>query len=166
MIIILFGVSGSGKSLIGRLLATELGWEFYDADQFHPLDNIEKLKQGIALTDEDRGPWLERLCELLQVIRGQGRDAVLACSALKESYRRRLELCAEVKLVFLKGDYALIERRLRERQGHFMNPELLRSQFETLEEPQGGALVVDVTPDPYEIVKIIMSELKLSSRRV
>ena len=157
----LFGVAGSGKSLIGRRLATELGWQFYDADQFHPLSNIEKMKQGVALTDEDRRPWLERLCELLRNISGQGEDAVLACSALKESYRRYLGRCAEARLVFLKGEYALIEKRLRERQGHFMNPELLRSQFEALEEPQGRALVVDVKLDPGEIVKIIRSELKL-----
>lgn len=161
MIIILFGVAGAGKSIIGKSLAAELGWDFYDADQFHSLDNIEKMKQGGALTDEDRKPWLERLCKLLQKITGQGEDAVLACSALKESYRRYLGLCGEIKLVFLKGEYGLIEKRLRERQGHFMNPELLRSQFDTLEEPQGGALVVDVKLDPGEIVKVIRSELNL-----
>ena len=161
MVIILFGVAGAGKSLIGRCLATELGWAFYDADQFHPLENIEKLKRGVALTDEDRIPWLEKLCELLKTTRCQGKDAVLACSALKESYRRCLGLCAEVKMVFLKGEYALIERRLRERQGHFINPELLRSQFETLEEPQGEAIVVDVKLEPSEIVKVIRNELEL-----
>ena len=161
MIIILFGVAGAGKSLIGQCLAAQLGWKFYDADQFHTSANIEKMRQGIALTDEDRGPWLERLCELLQTLRGRGENAVLACSALKESYRRRLELGEEIKLVFLKGEYELIEKRLRKRQGHFMNPELLRSQFETLEEPRGGALVVDVKLSPSEIVKEIRSELKI-----
>jgi gluconokinase len=161
MIIILFGVAGAGKSLIGQCLAAQLGWKFYDADQFHTSANIEKMRQGIALTDEDRGPWLERLCELLQTLRGRGEDAVLACSALKESYRRSLDLGEEIKLVFLKGEYELIEKRLRKRQGHFMNPELLRSQFETLEEPRGGALVVDVKLSPSEIVKEIRSELKI-----
>jgi|SRR5919106_5404337 gluconokinase len=161
MIIILFGVAGAGKSLIGQCLAAQLGWKFYDADQFHTSANIEKMRQGIALTDEDRGPWLERLCELLQALRGRGEDAVLACSALKESYRRSLDLGEEIKLVFLKGEYELIEKRLRKRQGHFMNPELLRSQFETLEEPRGGALVVDVKLSPSEIVKEIRSELKI-----
>ena len=161
MIIILFGVAGAGKSLIGQCLAAQLGWKFYDADQFHTSANIEKMRQGIALTDEDRGPWLERLCELLQALRGRGEDAVLACSALKESYRRSLDLGEEIKLVFLKGEYELIEKRLRKRQGHFMNPELLRSQFETLEEPRGGALVVDVKLSPSEIVKGIRSELKI-----
>jgi gluconokinase len=161
MVIILFGVTGSGKSSIGRLLAAELGWEFYDADRFHPPGNVEKMSQGVALTDEDRRPWLESLCELLRTIAGRGEDAVLACSALKESYRRRLALCAEVRLVFLKGEFALIEKRLNQRQGHFMDPRLLRSQFETLEEPRGGALVVDVEPGPSEIVKVIRSELKI-----
>ena len=161
MIIILFGVAGAGKSLIGRCLAAQLGWKLYDADQFHTSANIEKMRQGIALTDEDRGPWLERLCELLQALRGRGEDAVLACSALKESYRRSLDLGEEIKLVFLKGEYELIEKRLRKRQGHFMNPELLRSQFETLEEPRGGALVVDVKLSPSEIVKGIRSKLKI-----
>jgi gluconokinase len=161
MVIILFGVAGAGKSLIGQCLAAQLGWKFYDADQFHTSANIEKMRQGIALTDEDRGPWLERLCELLQTLRGRGEDAVLACSALKESYRRSLDLGEEIKLVFLKGEYELIEKRLRKRQGHFMNPELLRSQFETLEEPRGGALVVDVRLSPSEIVKEIRSELKI-----
>jgi gluconokinase len=161
MVIILFGVAGAGKSLIGQCLAAQLGWKFYDADQFHTSANIEKMRQGIALTDEDRGPWLERLCELLQTLRGRGEDAVLACSALKESYRRSLDLGEEIKLVFLKGEYELIEKRLRKRQGHFMNPELLRSQFETLEEPRGGALVVDVKLSPSEIVKEIRSELKI-----
>jgi gluconokinase len=161
MIIILFGVAGAGKSLIGQCLAAQLGWKFYDADQFHTSANIEKMRQGIALTDEDRGPWLERLCELLQTLRGRGEDAVLACSALKESYRRSLDLGEEIKLVFLKGEYEVIEKRLRKRQGHFMNPELLRSQFETLEEPRGGALVVDVKLSPSEIVKEIRSELKI-----
>lgn len=161
MIIILFGVAGSGKTAIGRSLAAELGWEFYDADQFHPVDNIEKLRQGIALTDEDRRLWLERLRELLVRLTGQGADAVLACSALKESYRRSLQLGAEVKWVFLKGDYALIEERLRKRRGHFMNPELLRSQFETLQEPRAGALVVDVRSGIDEIIKVIRSELEI-----
>lgn len=161
MVIILFGVAGAGKSLIGSLLATELGWEFYDADQFHPVRNIEKMTQGIALADEDRRPWIESLCESLREISGRREDAVLACSVLRESYRQRLALCAEVKLVFLKGEYTFIKKRLRGRRGHFMAPKLLRSQFETLEEPQGGALVVDVKLDPSEIVKVIRRELKL-----
>ena len=161
MIIILFGVAGVGKSLIGRSLAAKLGWTFYDADQFHTSANIEKMRRGIALTDEDREPWLGRLCELLQTLRGKGEEAVLACSALKESYRLRLGVGEEIKFVFLKGEYALIEKRLRKRQGHFMNPELLRSQFEALEEPRDGTVVVDVKLSPSEIVKVIRSEMKV-----
>lgn len=161
MTIILFGVSGAGKSLIGHTLATELGWDFYDADEFHSPGNIEKMKQGIPLTDEDRGPWLERLCRLIETLTEQGKNAVLACSALKKSYRERLQCGAEVKLVFLKGEYELIAERLRKRQGHFMDPELLRSQYAELEEPVGEGIVVDVKPSPGEITKLIRSELNI-----
>ena len=147
--------------MIGRSLAAKLGWTFYDADQFHTSANIEKMRRGIALTDEDREPWLGRLCELLHTLRGQGEDAIIACSALKESYRLRLGVGEEIKFVFLKGEYALIEKRLRKRQGHFMNPELLRSQFEALEEPRDGTVVVDVKLSPSEIVKVIRSEMKV-----
>jgi len=161
MVVILFGVAGAGKTVIGRMLAAELGWEFYDADEFHPAANIEKMRRGIPLADADRWPWLERLSELISTCVEQGRDAVLACSALKESYRRRLKISDEVELVYLKGGYTLIAARLRERQGHFMNPELLRSQFDTLEEPTSGALVVDVAQSPAEVVRAIRGALQL-----
>ncbi len=161
MIIILFGVAGAGKSLIGSCLASKLGWKFYDADQFHTSANIEKMRQGISLTDEGREPWLEKLIELLRTLTNQDEDAVLACSALKESYRQRLKFDEEIKLVFLKGEYTLIEQRLRKRRGHFMNPALLRSQFEALEVPENGVLVVDVTPSPTDIVTVIRSEMEI-----
>lgn len=162
MIVILYGVAGSGKSMIGFSLAAELHWKFYDADEFHVPANIEKMRQGIALTDNDRIPWLKRLSELVQTLAGQGDNAVLACSALKESYRECLQLSDKVKLVYLKGEYALIEERLRKRKGHFMNPDLLRSQFEALEEPQGRALIVDVNLSPDEIMNVIRRELDLT----
>ena len=161
MVIILFGVAGAGKTVIGRALAAALGWQFYDADQFHPPGNIEKLARGILLTDEDRWPWLESLAELIRTRLAQGENAVLACSALRESYRQRLQINDGVKLVYLKGAYGLIATRLKQRPGHFMNPTLLRSQFDTLEEPTGGALVVDVTPSPDEVVQAIRRGLKL-----
>ena len=116
MVIILFGVAGAGKTVIGHALAAALGWEFYDADQFHPPGNIEKLARGIPLADEDRWPWLERLAELIRTRLAQGEHAVLACSALKESYRQRLQVNDEVKLVYLKGAYALIAERLKQRR--------------------------------------------------
>src|SRR5436190_13647685 len=113
LVIILFGVAGAGKTVIGRALAAALGWQFYDADQFHPPGNIEKLARGILLTDEDRWPWLESLAELIRTRLAQGENAVLACSALRESYRQRLQINDGVKLVYLKGAYGLIATRLK-----------------------------------------------------
>jgi gluconokinase len=161
MVIILFGVAGAGKTVIGRLLAAQLGWQFYDADDFHPPANIEKMTKGIPLTDEDRWPWLERLRALTGTCLDKGEHAVLACSALKESYRQRLQRGADVKFVYLKGDYALIAARLKQRQGHFMNAELLRSQFDTLEEPAGDVLIVDVRPSPDVVARAIRSALQI-----
>ena len=136
MVVIIFGVSGAGKTTIGQLLAEELGWRFYEADYFHSQANIDKMRQGVPLTDEDRWPWLKNLRELIKRCLAAGENAVLACSALKEAYRRRLRVNADVKLVFLRGDYELIANQLRQRRGHFMNPVLLQSQFADLEEPQ------------------------------
>lgn len=162
MIVVLFGVAGSGKSLIGRLLAEELGWKFCDADQFHSESSIEKMRQGIPLTDEERWPWLERLREQIDRWIGQAENTVLACSALKEAYRQYLCVSDEVRLVYLKGEYALIEARLKKRRDHFMNPALLRSQFDTLEEPQGeAAVVVELGPSPRELVQTIRRRLGL-----
>jgi gluconokinase len=134
VIVIVFGVSGAGKTTIGKLLAEELSWQFYEADDFHPDANIEKMRRGRPLTDEDRWPWLERLREQITRSLAAKDNAVLACSALKHTYRERLRVSDDVKFVFLRGDYALIENQLRCRRGHFMNPALLRSQFADLEE--------------------------------
>src|SRR5215468_7586998 len=128
MIVIVFGVSGAGKTTIGRLLAEQLGWRFYEADDFHTAANIEKMRSGHPLTDEDRWPWLERLREQIKRSLATGENAVLACSALKRAYRDRLQASEDVKFVFLSGDYALIEKQLRSRRRHFMDPELLQSQ--------------------------------------
>jgi len=160
MVIILMGVTGSGKTTIGRLLSEQLGWKYYDADDFHSAANVEKMHQGIPLNDEDRRPWLESLRELIRKSLEQDENIVLACSALKESYRDLLVLDERVRVVYLKGDYELIRKRLSERHGHYMNPKLLDSQFETLEEPT-DALCVDVTPPPEEIVKTIRQRLDL-----
>ena len=163
MIVIVFGVSGAGKTTIGKLLAEEFGWKFYEADDFHPHSNIEKMRSGLPLTDEDRWPWLEHLREQITRSVAAKENAVLACSALKRAYRERLRVSDDVKFVFLRGDYALIENQLRRRRGHFMNPELLQSQFADLEEPQPDedVLTVDLGRSPQELVDEIKAKLGL-----
>lgn len=158
MVVILFGVTGSGKTTVGELLASELNWKFYDADDFHPAANIAKLHAGIALTDADRKPWLDGLHDLIKGILDRHENGVLACSALKEEYRAELTVDARVVMVYLEGDYHLIEERLAHRHNHFMNPNLLQSQFDTLEEPQ-NAITVDITPAPDTIVRNIRTKL-------
>lgn len=160
MVIVLMGVSGSGKTTVGRGLADELGWKFYDGDDFHPRSNVEKMARGVPLNDEDRAPWLDSLRELIESCLARGEDAVLACSALKRSYRERLLIDARVRLVYLKGDYELLEDRLEGRHGHFMKPEMLDSQLAALEEPRRG-LTVDVSPPPEKIIETIRSRLGL-----
>jgi gluconokinase len=153
MIIVLMGVSGSGKTTVGTLLAQQLGWPFLDADDYHPPANVEKMRGGTPLTDEDRWPWLDRLNTLLREQQAVGRNAVLGCSALKQKYRDRLTTGLEdVRWVHLKGSFELIESRLKARRGHYMPATLLRSQFATLEEP-GEAVVADISPCPEEIAR-------------
>ena len=142
--IIVFGVSGAGKTTVGKLLAQELGWQFLEADDFHSAANIEKMRSGRPLTDEDRWPWLDRLRDQIEQLLSAGENAVLACSALKRAYRDRLRVSDEVKFVFLRGDYALVEKQLRSRRGHFMNAGLLQSQFDELEEPQADERAITV----------------------
>jgi gluconokinase len=163
---IIFGVSGAGKTTVGELLARELGWHFYEADDFHSPANIEKMRRGVPLTDDDRWRWLENLRELIKQRVAANENAVLACSALKRVYRKHLRVSAEVKLVFLRGDYALVAEQLRQRRGHFMNPALLRSQFADLEEPQPEeeVLTIELDRTPHELVKEIKTKLHLSSR--
>jgi gluconokinase len=159
MIIILMGVSGSGKTAIGERLAQALGWPFYDGDQFHPPANVAKMQQGMPLTDADRWPWLRALRSHIETCLHQGVSAVLACSALKQTYREHLVIDeAEVKLVYLKGDYDLIHERLAQRRGHFMPSGLLASQFASLEEPERG-VVVDIVHPPETIVALIREQL-------
>jgi gluconokinase len=156
------GVSGSGKTTIGRLLAARTGWAFYDADDYHSADNLAKMRRGIPLTDEDRVPWLETLRQKVVVPSlDTGEPAILACSALKASYRERLS-CSDprVRVIYLKGDYALIRARMERRSGHFMGADMLASQFEALEEP-GNAVVVDAAESPDAIVDAIMRTIGL-----
>ena len=166
MIVIIFGVSGSGKTTSGKLLAEELGWRFYEADDFHSQANVEKMRSEAPLTDEDRLPWLEKLRELISRCDESHENAVLACSALKRVYRERLRVSTEVKFVFLRGDYALIAKHLCHRRGHFMSPALLRSQFADLEEPQSdeGVLTTELGRTPHELVEEIEIKLHLISR--
>ena len=161
MIILLMGVSGSGKTTIGRLLAQDLGWPFYDGDDFHPQANIDKMRQGIPLTDDDRDSWLAALRHQIDTLIDNRQSAVLACSALKQAYRDRLGSDrSEVRFIYLKGDYALIRQRLQERQGHFMKADLLVSQFATLEEPK-GVPAINIAQEPEAIVGSIKRALGL-----
>ena len=160
MIVIVMGVVGSGKTTVGRLLAHQLGWEFTDADHFHPAANIEKISQGIPLGDEDRQPWLDRLREAILGWIARDRNVVLACSALKRAYRKTLDAGPEVRFVYLKGSAALIAERLRSRHGHFAGEQILASQLADLEEPE-GALTVDIAATPAQIVDKIRHGLGL-----
>jgi gluconokinase len=163
VIVIVFGVSGAGKTTIGKLLAEDLNWRFYEADDFHPRANIEKMRSGRPLTDEDRWPWLEQLRELIARSLTVKENAVLACSVLKRAYRERLRVSDDVKFVFLRGDYALVEKQLRRRSGHFMNPDLLRSQFADLEEPapDEDVIAIELGPSPRKLVDTIKTKLAL-----
>jgi gluconokinase len=161
MIVVLMGVSGSGKTTVGKILANQLGWTFYDADDYHPAANIEKMHQGIPLSDEDRKPWLLTLARLIDDARDRGENVVLACSALKHAYQEYLRHGLDVvHYVCLCGSEELIQKRLAARTGHFMNPGLLNSQFEILEPPE-DALRVDVTGTPEQIAEEIRRKLGL-----
>lgn len=162
-ILILMGVSGSGKTAIGEQLAAELAWPFFDGDAFHPPENLEKMQHSIALTDADRESWLKALQQLIQTQIAGNQSAVIACSALKQRYRDRLSFDPAVQFIYLKGSYALINRRLRQRTGHFMPANLLDSQFATLEEPK-DAWIVDVAQSPTVIVEMICEKLRSVAR--
>ena len=155
------GPAGSGKTTVGELLAGQLGWEFADGDNFHSPANIEKMGHGVPLDDNDRIPWLNSIREAMEQWNAQRRNVVLACSALKRSYRERLQISSDVKLVHLKGTYGLLLERLHLRKGHYATEQLLASQFADLEEPE-DAITVDVTHSPGEIVAGIRKQLALA----
>jgi len=160
------GVVGAGKTTVGTLLAQKLGWQFADADDFHPPENKEKISRGVPLTDADRAPWLAAMRSAILQWNAAGENAVLACSALKRSYRDELR-AGRVRFVFLKGTYEMLIERLRLRHGHFADEKILASQLETLEEPgsddQDQAITIQIADSPDEIVSAIIAELKRSA---
>jgi len=158
-VIFIMGVSGSGKTSVGRLLAKELSLPFFDADDYHPPSNVEKMSQGIPLDDMDRKPWLDNLHELAVIHFNSG--CVITCSALKEVYRQRLtqSIAANIQWIYLKGGYDLIFKRMKKRAKHFMNPEMLKSQFEILEEPE-NAINIDIVDSLEVIIQKIKPHLE------
>ncbi|MBX9845798.1 MAG: gluconokinase [Xanthobacteraceae bacterium] len=166
-VVVIIGVSGSGKSTIASMLAHQLGWEFQDGDWFHPRQNVEKMQSGMPLTDEDRWPWLEAIAAWIDRTRETRQHGVVACSALKRSYRDVLVgNRPDVRIVYLKGTPELIARRLVTRTGHFMPTSLLESQFRTLEEPEPkeNPITVSIEPIPSVIVAAILAQLKASAQ--
>jgi gluconokinase len=163
VVLIIMGVSGSGKSTIAELLAPKLGWDYRDGDDFHPQSNVDKMHSGIPLTDDDRWPWLKAIAAWVDEKRQAGENAIITCSALKKSYRDILiGPRKDVGLIYLKGDEELIAQRLSKRHGHFMPKDLLRSQFQTLQEPgpDEHPITVSIAPPPEEIAAAILRELR------
>jgi gluconokinase len=161
------GVSGSGKSTIARLLAGRLGWRLAEGDDFHSAANIAKMRAGVALTDEDRWPWLDAVAAWIRATREQHEHGIVACSALKRAYRERIaEGCIDVRFVYLTADYDAIAERLARRTGHYMPLTLLRSQFDTLEPPGAdeNPLVMSTERAPAETVDAVIAALGLDGR--
>lgn len=158
MAILLMGVSGCGKTTIGQSLAENLNCKFYDADDYHSIENKNKMAAGVPLTDEDRTPWLESLSQLIR----SDTQSVVGCSALKRRYREILSVNSDFRVVYLKGDYDLIKLRLLERRGHYFKSEMLNSQFKDLEEPHDdeGAVVVSINNSVENVVLGIITALK------
>lgn len=158
-LVLITGVAGSGKSTIGRRLATEIGWDYFEADDFHPAANVAKMSRGEPLNDSDRAPWLASIRARMDECAARGMPAVFSCSALKAAYRQALVSGqADVLIVFLKADPEIVTRRIASRSGHFMKADLVRSQFESLEPPD-KALVIDARMAPDEIVQRIRASL-------
>lgn len=159
-VIYIMGVSGSGKTTVGKMLAARLHIPFFDADDFHSLANKEKMKSGIALTDKDREGWLTKV-NIIASENSRLNGTIIACSALKESYREILQKGIEtpVKWIWLQGDYNLIRKRMESRKDHYMPASLLQSQFETLEPPQ-NASVISIDKSPEEITILLVEEIK------
>ena len=163
MVVIILGVTGSGKTTIGKMLAAPLAWEFVDADSFHPPANVEKMSMDIPLDDADRLPWLHVIHSAMVQWITERKNMVLACSLLKRSYREMLPMGPDVKLVYLKGDLDLIQQRVRLRPGHFAKEGLLASQFALLEEPkENEAISLDINHSAEELVAELRGRLGLA----
>jgi carbohydrate kinase (thermoresistant glucokinase family) len=158
-IVVLMGVSGSGKSTIGRLLSQRLGWPFHDGDDFHPPGNVAKMHAGVALDDEDRRPWLAAIADSIRDHLRRGERAIYACSALKQAYRAMLKVDERVVFVHLRAERAVLEARLRSRRGHYMPASLLDSQLATLQDPGAEAIEVDVSPPAEQVAEAICRRL-------
>ncbi|HZY42206.1 MAG TPA: gluconokinase [Anaerolineae bacterium] len=158
MIIVVMGVSGCGKTTIGRQLADRLGWPFFDGDAFHPPANIDKMSRDIPLNDDDRSGWLAAIADRMRALMALDQSGVFACSALKQKYRDQLRVTAQVKFVYLRGSYDVIWSRMLQRPGHYMKPTMLASQFEALEEPR-EALTLDIVQPPEQMVEHIIQTL-------
>jgi gluconokinase len=165
MVVVVMGVSGSGKTTVAKLLAETLGWQFQEGDTLHPPENVEKMSAGIPLTDADRLPWLHKIAETIDGWRAHGQSGVVTCSALKRSYRQIIVGDRpDVRLVYLKGSLDLIRQRMAARHGHFMPSTLLDSQFSTLEEPSPdeNPITVDIGGEPKEIAREIAERLRVA----
>lgn len=160
MFIIFTSVADAGKSTVGKLLAKEPGWRFYEGDDFHPAANIEKMRRGESSSDADRRPWLDALRAVIQKALENNENGILACSALKHSYRSLLRINEHVVFAHLAASPDVIQRRFELRQGHFMNPSLIESQFATLETPQ-TALTLDASLPPTVVVQKIRQALRI-----
>jgi gluconokinase len=160
MVILVMGVTGAGKTTVGKLLAQQLDWQFLDADDFHPPENIEKMKHGIPLTDADREPWLAAIHKALLDYAAKNQNVVLACSALKQKYREKLAAGLDLRICYLKGSFEEISSHIEHRTGHFAGEAILAGQFADLEEPD-DAVVLDATVPPEENVNEGLTKLHL-----
>lgn len=160
MVILVMGTTGAGKTTVGKLIAQRLGWIFLDADDFHPATNVEKMRHGIPLTDADRAPWLANIHSRLLQLAAENKDTVLACSALKQSYRDTLSSQLDMRIVYLRGSYEQMRQHILARHGHFAGESILAGQFADLEEPT-NATVLEVAGSPSQLVDTAIRKLGL-----
>ncbi|MGD1006429.1 MAG: gluconokinase [Ignavibacteriaceae bacterium] len=163
MIFIVMGVSGSGKTTVAKAVSNKFGWKYYEGDEYHPAENVEKMKNWIPLNDEDRLPWLLSLRKVVEEAISKRENIVISCSALKEAYRKILKVSEEVKFIYLKGSYDLIRKRMEERIPHFFKPEMLKSQFDVLEEPQ-QAIEIDISKSSESIIGDVIDKINAVSK--